>query len=158
MNIKNIIFPVSIYYPQTFKTDKVVFSNMLGKPFVFVFYPKDFSLVCTKQICDYSQGLSFSSFTKDIPVQIFASSKDTIETHKKFAKQFHITVPLIADTDGKLAKYFSVQGPIFNISNRRAVFLVGKNGNVVWKKIEKSIVFRTKSSKIRQMVSQYLLE
>ena len=56
-------------------------SENLGKKILLVFYPKDDSLVCTKQLCSYNNN--FERFLEK-GIQIVGISTDKITSHKSF--------------------------------------------------------------------------
>src|SRR5215510_9906657 len=75
-------------------------SEMLRKGAVLlVFYPKDNTLVCTRQLCNYRDNLSvFDEFD----VSIAAINDDPIETHRAFAAKYDFPFALASDVDRRV--------------------------------------------------------
>ena len=55
------------------------------KPVVLVFYPGDFTPVCTKQLCEYQEN--FEGF-EQWGVQLIGLSRDSSEKHRSFTEKF----------------------------------------------------------------------
>jgi len=82
-------------------------SMYLGKWIVLYFYPKDDTPGCTKEACNFRD--SFHQLEK-LGVIILGVSKDTVESHKKFAQKYHLNFPLIADPEKKIIKTYNSWG------------------------------------------------
>ena len=81
----------------------VTLSALRGKPVVLVFYPLDFSPICTAEMCAYRDD--FSLFEgKD--AQVFGISRDSTWTHKAFKEKEGLTHRLLADMKGKVAQLY----------------------------------------------------
>lgn len=123
-------------------------SDFQGSKVVLLFYPGDFTPVCTAEMCDFQDNIG--AF-KDIGVQVVGISTDSLAKHKKFAEKYNLDFPLIADEDKKIGKLYGVQGPLGG-SHRRAVFLIDENGKIQWHKTEATALFRTSAKKILEIV------
>ena len=76
---------------------------------VIYFYPKDDTPGCTKQC------IVFSSLKQEFEknnTQIVGISRDSNESHKKFAQKYNLNISLISDKEKKLALIFGVEGKI----------------------------------------------
>jgi peroxiredoxin Q/BCP len=60
--------------------------------------------------------------------QVLGISIDTLDTLKKFADSLSLPFPLVADTDGTVARAYGVAGQGFA---HRVTFVIGKDGKVV---------------------------
>ena len=60
--------------------------DALGKACIIYFYPKDFTKVCTAEACDFRD--QFAAF-RDLDIPVFGISRDSIDTHLKFKKEFN---------------------------------------------------------------------
>ena len=74
--------------------------DLLGKPVVLYFYPKDDTPGCTKQACALRD--SWAAIKKK--AQIFGISPDSIKSHGKFITKHELPFPLIADEDQAIAE------------------------------------------------------
>ncbi len=91
----------------------------LGKPIVLVFYPKDDSLVCTKQLCSYNSQMDELDIDEGIIVGI---SADTIEEHKKFSLKNGFKFRILSDTDKQVCKLYQALN-LFGMVKRKIVFI-----------------------------------
>src|ERR1044072_5509078 len=79
-------------------------SDLEGKQVVLLyFYPKDDTPGCTKEACGLRDRMS--DFKKDNG-QVLGVSFDDRESHKKVIAKHTLNVPLLVDTDGKIADRF----------------------------------------------------
>ena len=69
-------------------------SDYEGKWIVLYFYPKDDTPGCTKEACGFRDT---SQLFKEKGVVILGVSKDTIESHKRFAEKYHLNFPILSD-------------------------------------------------------------
>jgi peroxiredoxin len=106
--------------------DKVTLSDYRGKKsVVLLFYPLDFSPVCSGETKQCAQMLP--SGAPD--VEVLGISVDSIWTHKAFAAAQGISYPLVADfhPKGAVAEKYGVYLADKGISARTA-FIIGKDG------------------------------
>ncbi len=85
---------------------------------IVYFYPVDFSPVCTAETCafrDNYDGL------EALGIQIVGVSPQSQSSHKRFAEQFKVPFPLLADPDKQAIKAFGVDGPL-GFGVRRVTF------------------------------------
>lgn len=84
---------------------EIKLSDYPGKRFIIYFYPKDNTPGCTAEACNFRDN--YSIFEK-MGYQIIGVSKDSGESHDKFAAKFGLQFPLVADTDHKLCELAGV--------------------------------------------------
>lgn len=75
---------------------EVRLSDFPGKNFIIYFYPKDLTSGCTFEAVDLRDN--YQKFL-DMGYQIIGVSKDSEESHRKFAEKNSLPFPLIADTE-----------------------------------------------------------
>ena len=96
-------------------------------PVVLAFYPGDERLVCTKQMCSYSDNLGeLERFDADV----WGIAPQSIESHRQFADGRSLQLPLLADEDRAVASKYGVVGA-FGL--RRSVFVIGTDGRIAWR-------------------------
>jgi peroxiredoxin len=109
---------------------KIKLSDFRGKKkVVLLFYPMDFSPVCTQEHCAF--GPSLGKIVKDDKTVVFGVSCDSPFTHEAFRKQYNIPYDLLADPTRKMAKAYGMwagEEP-YNCTKRGTV-VVGIDGNV----------------------------
>jgi peroxiredoxin Q/BCP len=80
-------------------------SDHKGKPVVLYFYPQDDTEGCTLENQEFSALLpQFQA----LGAVIAGISPDSVESHCKFRDKFSLTAPLLADTDLKVTKKYSL--------------------------------------------------
>jgi len=97
-------------------------------PLVLAFYPGDATPTCTQQMCSYSSGLE--EFT-DLGAQVWGVSGQDLASHEKFARQFDLKIPLLADVDKKVVKAYGLTR-FGGLHTARAVFVIDEAGLVRW--------------------------
>ncbi|MHB8535015.1 MAG: peroxiredoxin [Sulfuricaulis sp.] len=95
---------------------------------VLYFYPRDDTPGCTREACHFRDDYLA---VKKLGAEILGVSVDAPERHAKFAGKHGLPFPLLADTDGKIARQYGVLwsfGPIRFA--RRRTFIVGPQGKI----------------------------
>ena len=97
---------------------------------VLVFYPADFSPVCTEQLNVYQEVLP--QFEEQ-ETTLLGISVDGAFCHKAFQQHLGVTIPLLADfhPKGEVAQRYGVWVEKYGVA-RRALVMVGPDGNVEW--------------------------
>jgi len=109
----------------------VKLSDFKGKKnVVLVFYPLDWSPVCTNEhTCLVNDMKRF----EQLDAQVLGISVDSVWSHKAFAEKMHIQYPLLADFQprGAVGDKFGVYLADKGITGR-AIAIVDRQGNVAW--------------------------
>ena len=69
-------------------------SDYKGKKVVLYFYPKDDTPGCTKESCAFQEGIDK---IHRLGADVLGMSGDSVDSHKKFAKKYHLSFPLLSD-------------------------------------------------------------
>jgi len=96
------------------------------KVVVLYFYPKDESVVCTKEACSFRDA--YEEFLEAGAIVIGVSS-DSVESHQNFAGEHRLPFVLLADTDGSVRKAYGVQSTL-RILPGRVTYVIDKQGVV----------------------------
>lgn len=72
---------------------------------VLVFYPFDFSPVCTEELCSFRDA-EFLTFTEEVTV--FGVSLDSCYAHKRFIQEYNFSFPLLSDTKGRVTEEYGL--------------------------------------------------
>jgi peroxiredoxin len=109
---------------------QVSLADFRGRAVVLVFYPADFSPVCTDQLNVYQEVLPELEARGAVLLGI---SVDGAFCHKAFRKHLGVTIPLLADfhPKGEVARAYGVYSEEHGVA-RRALVLVGPTGAVEW--------------------------
>jgi peroxiredoxin len=108
----------------------VSLSDFRGRTVVLVFYPLDFSAVCTDQLNIYQEVLGQ---LEDQGAVLLGISVDSAFAHRAFRDHLGLTFPLLADfhPKGEVARrygaYIEERG-----HSTRALVMVDPEGNVSW--------------------------
>lgn len=103
-----------------------------GKWILLYFYPKDNTPGCTKEACGIRDN--YPDFKK-LKIQVFGVSKDSVDSHKKFADKFELPFTLLSDTEKKTLEAYGVW-QLKKMMGReyygivRMSFLIDPNGKV----------------------------
>jgi peroxiredoxin len=110
--------------------NKVSLADYRGRTVVLVFYPADFSRVCTDQLSVYQEVLP--QF-EEAGTQLVGISVDGAFCHKAFQDHQGLTIPLLADfhPKGEVAKAYGVWSEEHGVAGR-ALVMVGPDGVVQW--------------------------
>ncbi|HEY1275722.1 MAG TPA: redoxin domain-containing protein [Thermoleophilaceae bacterium] len=110
--------------------NKVSLSDFRGQRVVLVFYPADFSPVCTDQLNVYQEVLGE---LEERGARLVGISVDGAFCHKAFQNHLGVTIPLLADfhPKGEVARAYGVWLEDHGLAGR-ALVMVGPDGNVEW--------------------------
>jgi peroxiredoxin len=109
---------------------KVALSHFRGRPVILVFYPADWSPVCTDQLALYQEVMP--EFEKFGAVML-GISVDGVWCHLAFAKDRHLHFPLLADFEpkGEVSRRFHAYRSREGVSER-ALYVIDHEGVVRW--------------------------
>ncbi|WP_428390113.1 thioredoxin-dependent thiol peroxidase [Mucisphaera sp.] len=115
-------------------------SDYAGKWVVLYFYPKDDTSGCTKQACQFRDGLP--AFKKSKAV-ILGVSPDDETSHTKFIAKHDLNFPLLADPDASICAKYGVWQEKSMYGKKymgvvRTTYLINPEGKVAerWDKVK----------------------
>ena len=110
--------------------NEVTLESLRGRRVVLVFYPNDFSPVCTDQLNVYQEVLGE---LKERGAELYGVSVDSSWTHKAFQRHLGVEIPLLADfhPKGEVAKAYGVWADDYGVA-LRALVMIGPDGTVEW--------------------------
>jgi peroxiredoxin Q/BCP len=100
-------------------------SDHRGQRVVLLFYPGDFTPVCTRQFCSYAEQ---AEDIEDLDAVVVGISAQDVESHEEFRAAHGIPVALLADVDKAVAAAYGVTAPV--LGTRRAVVVVDEAGRI----------------------------
>jgi len=108
---------------KVFSSDDHLGKNIL----VIYFYPKDESMVCTKEACSFRD--SFNDFIK-AGAMVIGINSGTVASHTAFSEHYKLPFTLLSDPDNKVYHLFGVQNKMFMTG--RETFIVDLRGKIVF--------------------------
>jgi peroxiredoxin len=110
--------------------NSVSLADFRGRTVVLVFYPSDFSPVCTDQLSVYHEVLPQ---LEERGATLLGISVDGAYCHKAFQQHLNTSIPLLADfhPKGEVAKSYGVWSDEHGVA-RRSLVMVGPDGKVTW--------------------------
>lgn len=99
-------------------------ASLRGQPVVLVFYPLDFSPICTAEMCAYRDD--YSAFEAK-GARVLGISRDSVWTHKAFKEKERLTHTLLADMKGEVARLYGCWNEAAAIAERLTV-VIDKDG------------------------------
>jgi thioredoxin-dependent peroxiredoxin len=100
-------------------------SDHRGERVVLLFYPGDNTAVCTRQMCSYrDRPEEFAA----LGATVVGISAQDVASHEGFIAKNSLTLPLLADVGGKVAKLYGAWGG--PLKTKRAVIVIDEDGVV----------------------------
>lgn len=102
--------------------------NLGKKNTVLLFFPLAFTSVCTKEMCDITQGIKAY---QDLDAAVYGISVDSPFAQEAWAQKENIRIPLLSDLNKKIAAAYGVLLDDllgFGSTSARAAFVIDKQG------------------------------
>jgi len=115
-------------------------SELIGKPLVVYFYPKDETPGCTKEACGFRDAVP--DFSK-VDAIVVGLSKDSVAKHDKFKAKYDLPFTLLSDAEGEVCAAYgawvekSMYGRTY-MGIDRSTFLIDEEGQLraEWRKVK----------------------
>jgi peroxiredoxin Q/BCP len=106
-------------------------ADYIGKqPVVLIFYPKDDTPICTKQLCAVRD--SQAQYAK-YDALVIGVNPGTLGEHERFSSKFRYDFPLVSDQDQKIRQMYGVGLSFLPfLGQQRIVFVIDKQGKIVY--------------------------
>ncbi len=122
----------------------VSLSDFEGKKLVILFYPLDFSPVCSEQVPDFNENLDA---IRAKGADVIAINRDSTFAHKAWSKALGgIGFPLLSDMNLEVSKQYGMALEEVGITTR-GVLIVDESGKVAFKHVENAPPDNTLSAK-----------
>jgi peroxiredoxin Q/BCP len=105
---------------------RISLADYRGKYLVLYFYPKSFTLVCTKETIRFRDA---AAELRALGAEVMGISTDPLETQCKFAEHYQTSFPIVSDPEGAIARDYGV---MFSVLPRikRVSFIIDPEGNI----------------------------
>jgi peroxiredoxin len=121
-------------------------ADHLGQKLLLVFYPGDDTPVCTRQLCDYRDGIEAFA---GLGVTVIGISNDSVESHRKFKRKHSLPFTLLSDPDLAVAERYDSKGML---GMKRSVFLLDESGVIRYRHIETLALFRRHREELLEVI------
>ena len=123
-------------------------SERTGSRVLLVFYPGDNTPVCTRQLCEYRDGIEQFS---ELGVTVVGVSPDGHESHLAFRNRYDLPFTLLSDEDLEVARRYGCKGLL---GMKRGVFLVDEAGVIRYAHVEALALFRRSAGELLDVIQQ----
>jgi len=113
-----------------------------GKTVVLYFYPKDNTPGCTKQACGFRD---LTPNLKKSGAVVLGVSKDSVDSHQKFAGSYKLPFTLLSDPKAEVMKKYGAFGKKMMYGKEvqgtiRSTVIIGPKGDVIkhWPAVKKA--------------------
>jgi peroxiredoxin Q/BCP len=113
-----------------------------GKTLVLYFYPRDNTPGCTKEACGFRD---LKPLLDNLNVTLLGISKDSLDSHDKFIRDFGLPFTLLSDPDATMMRAYGAYGEKVQYGKTtmgtiRSTVVIGPDGKVVkhWPKVAKA--------------------
>lgn len=127
--------PAPPFSAQSSDGETVSLRDFKGKrALVLYFYPRDNTPGCTREAGAFRDA---ADEIRARGAEIVGVSTNSLESHRRFSANHELNFPLLADTDGDIARAYGVLKPTGG-SAERTTFLIDRKGIVrhVWPKVK----------------------
>jgi peroxiredoxin len=121
-------------------------ADQRGQKLLLVFYPGDDTPVCTRQLCDYRDGIEAFA---GLGVTVIGISNDSVESHRKFKHKHSLPFTLLSDPDLAVAERYDSKGML---GMKRSVFLLDESGVIRYRHIETLALFRRHREELLEVI------
>lgn len=118
---------------------EVSLSSLKGKVVVLYFYPKDDTPGCTAEACAFRDA---KAEMQKAGAVVLGVSKDSLDSHARFAEKKGLNFPLLSDPEGKLITLYGAwkEKSMFGktaMGIERSTFLIDREGIVrkIWRPV-----------------------
>jgi thioredoxin-dependent peroxiredoxin len=107
----------------------VTLSNLLTSgPVVIFFYPAAMTTGCTKEACHFRD---IAAEFEAVGAQRIGISMDSVEKQAEFGHMHSLDYPLLADTDGSVAKTYGVKRTFDFLKVKRTTFVIDTDRTIL---------------------------
>ncbi|MEJ2384449.1 MAG: peroxiredoxin [Xanthomonadales bacterium] len=121
-------------------------ADQSGQKLLLVFYPGDDTPVCTRQLCDYRDGIEAFA---GLGVRVVGISNDDVESHREFKRKHGLPFTLLSDPDLAVAERYDSKGML---GMKRSVFLIDEAGTIRYRHIETLALFRRHREELLEVI------
>lgn len=111
--------------------EKISLAEQKGSPVVLLFFPLAFTSVCTKELCNVRDSISFYN---NLQAKVFGISVDSLFTLKQFRQEQNLNFDLLSDFNKEVSSLYGSLYEQFGFDmkgvSKRSSFVIDKDGIV----------------------------
>lgn len=111
--------------------EKISLADQKGSPVVLLFFPLAFTSVCTKELCNVRDNISFYN---NLQAKVFGISVDSLFTLKQFRQEQNLNFDLLSDFNKEVSGLYGSLYEQFGFDmkgvSKRSAFVIDKDGVV----------------------------
>ncbi len=111
--------------------EKISLADQKGSPVVLLFFPLAFTSVCTKELCNVRDSISFYN---NLQAKVFGISVDSLFTLKQFRQEQNLNFDLLSDFNKEVSSLYGSLYEQFGFDmkgvSKRSAFVIDKDGIV----------------------------
>jgi len=104
----------------------VTLNQLRGKPVVFFFFPKAFTMACTLEVRAFQDN---HARIRELGAVLVGVSVDSAQRQCEFADSENVDFTLLSDESRSISKQYGVLWPVMNV-DRRVTFILDEHGTV----------------------------
>lgn len=135
--------------------EQVTLENYKGKNVVLLFFPMAFTSVCTAELCNMRDDLSYYG---GLNAEVLGVSVDSPFTLKKFKDEQNLNFPLLSDFNKEVSRAYGALYEEFVMGlkgvSKRSAFVIDKDGTVRYAEVLESAGDLPNFGAIKQTLSQ----
>lgn len=120
-------------------------------PLLLVFYPGDFTPVCTRQLCEYRDDWNELGAGK---AKIIGISPDAPQKHQEFIRKYGFQFPLLSDPNREVFGQYGVRSKWMLGGWSRGVFLMDRNRRIVFRHVEATPLTFRRAQSLREVLNK----
>lgn len=124
----------------------------LDKNILLIFYPKDESLVCSRQLDNYQTDIDLFRSQGIQPVGI---NIEGVDSHKSFCSKLGIQFPILSDKDKKVSKRFKALN-LFSV-NKRKIVLLNTSAEIIYEKTVPAFMYENAGKILEHLRSKQII-
>ncbi|MES2766418.1 MAG: peroxiredoxin [Bacteroidota bacterium] len=130
---------------------EISLKSLRGKFVLLLFYPRDNSMICTMQMCQYRDNWNAIA---QIGIEVLAINPASAEKHKSFKEGKDLPFPVLSDADSQVAEKYDARN-IFGMT-KRAYVLIAPDGKIVYSHNEIIASFYTSVEDLAAIVKKHV--
>ncbi|MGA7839182.1 MAG: peroxiredoxin family protein [Ignavibacteriaceae bacterium] len=117
----------------------------LDKNILLIFYPKDNSRVCTRQLDNYQKNIELF---ENKNIRIIGINIDNLDSHKNFCEEIGIGFPLLVDENKDISRLFGALNLLG--MNKRKIILIGTDKKILYEENVSYLNYPTSEDLLRK--------